>query len=74
MVFIEDRRITILHMGIHINFLIGYERQSSACYMHDHSQNEWTLFGNLNSSRIYHASALLNGDLWMTGGYGNLSP
>jgi len=44
------------------------ERQSS-CYMHDHSQNEWTLFGNLNSSRIYHASALLNGDLWMTGGY-----
>ena len=68
MVFIEDRRITILHMGIQINFLIGGDIQSS-CYMHDRSQNEWTLFGNLNTSRMYHASALLNGDLWMTGGY-----
>jgi hypothetical protein len=67
-VFIEDRRITILHMGIQMIFLIGNERQSS-CYMHAHSQNEWTLFGNLNTSRSSHASALLNGDLWMTGGY-----
>jgi len=46
----------------------GYEIQSS-CYMHDHSQNEWTLFGHLNTARMFHASALLNGDLWMTGGY-----
>ena len=37
--------------------------------MHDHSQNEWTLFGNLNTARNGLASALLDGDLWMTGGH-----
>ena len=43
--------------------------EQSACYMHDHSQNEWTLFGNLNTARNGLASALLDGDLWMTGGH-----
>jgi len=41
----------------------------SACYRHVHYLNEWTLLGNLNTARHRHASALLNGDLWMTGGY-----
>ena len=38
------------------------------CYEHHHSLNEWTLLGNLNTARAGHASALLNGNLWITGG------
>ena len=44
------------------------DRSTKFCYKHDHSLNEWTLFGNLSTGRYYHASALLNGALWMTGG------
>ena len=50
-----------------LNFSTAGALQSS-CYKHDYSINEWTLFGNLNTARDGHASALLNGDLWMTGG------
>ena len=41
----------------------------SSCYRHEHFLNEWTVFGNLSTARVHHASALLNGALWMTGGY-----
>jgi hypothetical protein len=40
------------------------------CYQHHHSLNEWTFLGNLSTAKNEHASALLNGDLWMTGGFG----
>ena len=47
----------------------NYSVAQSSCYRHDHSLNEWTLLGNLNTARFGHASALLNGNLWMTGGF-----
>ena len=39
--------------------------------MHDQSLNEWTPFGNLYTARYFHATSLLNGELWMTGGSGS---
>ena len=71
MVFIEDRRIPILHLRIQLNFSTGGGVRLSSCYVHDHSLNEWKLFGNLNAARYFHSTSLLNGDLWMTGGYGS---
>ena len=40
----------------------------TSCYMHDHPLNEWKDFGELKTARYHHATSLLNGDLWMTGG------
>ena len=57
---------------LHLNFSTGNSGQSS-CYGHDHSLNEWTLFANLKTARYFHATSLLNGDLWMTGGFYGLT-
>ena len=40
----------------------------SACYLHNSSINDWVHFTSLHTSRSRHASASVEGALWMTGG------
>ena len=41
----------------------------SECYFHNKTTNAWTLLGNMKNVRSEFGFALLNGGLWVTGGY-----
>ena len=40
-----------------------------SCNMYDKTSNEWILLANMKTSRCYSASALINGSLWIAGGW-----
>ena len=41
----------------------------SECYFHNKTTNAWTLLGNMKNVRSEFGFTLLNGGLWVTGGY-----
>ena len=69
----DRARISSIWFALQFNFSTENGGEQSFCYRHDKSLNEWTLLGNLSTARTRHASVLLNGDLWMTGGFKNKS-
>ena len=70
----DRARMSSIWFALQLNFSTetytthGQSTTIPFCYKHHHSLNEWTQLGNLNTARAGHASALLNGDLWITGG------
>ena len=43
------------------------------CYRHSKVSNSWIFSANMNTNRLYSASVMLNGTLFVMGGFGGLS-
>ena len=47
----------------------GSSELNKECYFHNKVTNAWKLLGNMKNVRSEFGFALLNGGLWVTGGY-----